>query len=208
METLLQQADRMQKDAWKIIEETRIISIWQEIGATINLIGSLKTGLMINHRDIDFHIYTDPFILQDSFRAIAQIAEHSRIKTVQYTNLLDAEDRCIEWHATFTDNRQQTWQIDMIHILADSPYAGYFERVSERILAALTPESTAAILRIKMETAASAKIPAISIYQAVLQEHITDTDHFMRWYADHQQEGVQHWMPEENQPFSCSKDQL
>ena len=41
---VLKKAERMQKRAWDIIEDTRIIELWSSIGATINLVGSLKTG--------------------------------------------------------------------------------------------------------------------------------------------------------------------
>ena len=61
MEDILLAAKQMQTKAWSIIEEIDLVGHWASIGATINLVGSLKTGLMINNRDIDFHIYTNPF---------------------------------------------------------------------------------------------------------------------------------------------------
>jgi len=97
MEDVLQSASQIQKKAWSIIEETDVVNYWTSIGATSNLVGSLKTGLMINNRNIDFHIYTNPFKLSDSFLAVSKIAENKRIKTISYTNLLEAEDKCIEW---------------------------------------------------------------------------------------------------------------
>ncbi|MCC8173302.1 MAG: phosphoglycerate mutase family protein, partial [Odoribacter sp.] len=44
--------------AWQIIEDTNIIKIWESIGAKVNLVGSLKSGLMMKNKDIDLHIYT------------------------------------------------------------------------------------------------------------------------------------------------------
>lgn len=57
MDDVLQVAAQMQKAAWTVIEETKVMDHWASIGATVNLVGSLKTGLLVNHRDIDFHIY-------------------------------------------------------------------------------------------------------------------------------------------------------
>ena len=34
----------------------------------------------MTHRDIDFHIYTSPLELSDSFRAMAKLAENPSIK--------------------------------------------------------------------------------------------------------------------------------
>ncbi|MBS5637451.1 MAG: nucleotidyltransferase domain-containing protein [Bacteroides sp.] len=69
---ILELAKRNQQKAWEIIEDTRIVRIWEGIGAKVNLVGSLRTGLLMKHRDIDFHIYTSPLDLSASFRAIIQ----------------------------------------------------------------------------------------------------------------------------------------
>ena len=47
-----------QQKAWKIVENSGIIQAWESIGAEVNLVGSLRTGLLMKHRDIDFHIYS------------------------------------------------------------------------------------------------------------------------------------------------------
>lgn len=88
MEKIIELAKQNQEKAWNIIEELKIIEIWQSVGAEINLIGSLKTGLLVKNKDIDFHIYSSPISLADSFRAIAEIAQNSRIKRIEYSNLL------------------------------------------------------------------------------------------------------------------------
>ena len=65
---VLELAERNQQKARKIIEDTHIVRIWEGIGAKVNLVGSLRTGLLMKHRDIDFHIYTSPLKLADSFQ--------------------------------------------------------------------------------------------------------------------------------------------
>mgnify|MGYP003809174963 CR=1 FL=1 len=196
MELIYKQAEQMQQRAREIIEDTHVIAAWQSVGATINLVGSLKTGLLVNNHDIDFHIYTQPFKLEDSFRAIAILAENKRIIKIEYVNLLDAEDNCIEWHAWYKDQQEELWHIDMIHILTGSPWAGYFEKVAERISAVLTPETRDAILRIKYTVPAGEKVMGIQVYQAVLQGGARNYDDFQRWME--QQPGDQAiitWMP-------------
>ena len=69
---ILELAKRNQQKAWEIIEDTRIVRIWEGIGAKVNLVGSLRTGLLMKHRDIDFHIYTSPLDLSASFREIGR----------------------------------------------------------------------------------------------------------------------------------------
>ncbi|ASQ91107.1 hypothetical protein CHL67_09440 [Prosthecochloris sp. GSB1] len=195
MKDIVTIADKRQKEAWSVIEETDIIKHWHAVGATVNLVGSLKTGLLINNRDIDFHIYTNPFKLADSFSAIAMLAENGRIKSINYLNLLEAEDKCIEWHAIYEDQNGNSWQIDMIHLLNDSPYAGFFENVAERISRVLTPETREAILKIKNEIPNSRKAASIQIYQAVIEHGVRCTEDFRRWEEQNPDEGISKWIP-------------
>lgn len=195
MENILDIAAKNQKKAWEIIEQTDIINIWRSIQAEINLVGSLQMGLLMTHKDIDFHIYTPDFRLTDSFSAIAKLAENPSIKNITYTNLIDTEEKCIEWHAWYLDDDQDTWQIDMIHILKGSFYDGYFERVAERIKAKLTPQLRETILTLKYETPASEKIMGIEYYRATLQGGVKNYAEFSEWRKNHPVQGVVTWMP-------------
>lgn len=185
-----------QQKAWKIIEDTRIIPIWESVGAKVNLVGSLKTGLLMKHRDIDFHIYSSPLSLSDSFRAMAQLAENVSIKKIEYTNLLDTEEECIEWHAWYQDMEEdELWQIDMIHIRKGSRYDGYFEKVAECISNVLTDEMRQTILRLKYETPEVEKIMGIEYYQAVIKDGVHSYHEFEEWRKQHPVSGVVEWIP-------------
>jgi hypothetical protein len=195
MESILDIARQMQNEAWAVIEDTDVMGLWASIGATINLVGSLKTDLLINNRDIDFHIYTNPFKLADSFSVMSRLAENKRIKMINYSNLLEAEDKCIEWHAFYDDRDGNSWQIDMIHILNESPYVGYFENVAERISKVLTSETREAILRIKNAIPIDKKVMSIQIYQAVIKDGIRDIESFRRWREQNPKDGIITWVP-------------
>ena len=183
---ILELAKRNQQKAWEIIEDTRIVRIWEGIGAKVNLVGSLRTGLLMKHRDIDFHIYTSPWDLSASFRAMAELAENTSVKKIEYTNLLHTAEACIEWHA---------WYQDMIHIQEGSRYDGYFERAAERISAVLTDEMRLAILKLKYETPDTEKIMGVEYYQAVIQDGVRSYPEFEEWRRLHPAVGVVEWMP-------------
>ena len=53
--------------ALQIIEKSGIRQAWESIGATVNQVGSTAMGLLMKHRDIDFHIYTDKLDIAESF---------------------------------------------------------------------------------------------------------------------------------------------
>ena len=188
-------AKRNQQKAWEIIEDTRIVRIWEGIGAKVNLVGSLRTGLLMKHRDIDFHIYTSPLDLSASFRAMAELAENTSVKKIEYTNLLHTAEACIEWHAWYQDMEGELWQMDMIHIQEGSRYDGYFERVAERISAVLTDEMRLAILKLKYETPDTEKIMGVEYYQAVIQDGVRSYPEFEEWRRLHPAVGVVEWVP-------------
>lgn len=188
-------AKRNQQKAWEIIEDTRIVRIWEGIGAKVNLVGSLRTGLLMKHRDIDFHIYTSPLDLSASFRAMAELAENTSVKKIEYTNLLHTAEACIEWHAWYQDMEGELWQMDMIHIQEGSRYDGYFERVAERISAVLTDEMRLAILKLKDETPDTEKIMGVEYYQAVIQDGVRSYPEFEEWRRLHPAVGVVEWVP-------------
>ena len=192
---ILELAKRNQQKAWEIIEDTRIVRIWEGIGAKVNLVGSLRIGLLMKHRDIDFHIYTSPLDLSASFRAMAELAENTSIKKIEYTNLLHTAEACIEWHAWYKDMEGELWQMDMIHIQEGSRYDGYFERVAERISAVLTDEMRLAILKLKYETPDTEKIMGVEYYQAVIQDGVRSYPEFEEWRRLHPAVGVVEWMP-------------
>lgn len=192
---ILDIAERNQQKAWEIVEKTNIIQIWESIGARINLVGSLRTGLLMKHRDIDFHIYTSPFSLSNSFRAMAELAENTSIKKIECVNLLHTVEACVEWHAWYQDMEGELWQIDMIHIREGSRYDGYFEKVAERISAALTDETKQAILKLKYETPDTEKIMGVEYYLAVIRDGVRSYPEFEEWRKMHPVAGVVEWIP-------------
>lgn len=195
MDKITDLAAANQQRAREIIRDTDLEGIWRSVGADPHLVGSLRTGLLMKHRDIDFHIYSSPLRVSDSFAAMARLAEHSRIRRIEYTNLLDAQDQCLEWHAWYADADDQLWQIDMIHMPKGSTYDGYFEQVADRISAVLTDETRRAILQIKNDTPETVKIMGIEYYQAVIRDGVRTYPEFEAWRAAHPVTGILEWMP-------------
>ena len=192
---LLDIAKQNQQKAWEIVEATRVIPIWESIGARVNLVGSLRMGLLMKHRDIDFHIYSSPLVLSDSFKAMSQLAENISIQRIECVNLLHTVESCVEWHAWYRDAEGELWQIDMIHIQKGSRYDGYFERVAERVSAVLTDRARRTILQLKYETPDTEKIMGVEYYQAVLQYGVENYAEFERWRKSHPVTGVVEWLP-------------
>lgn len=192
---ILDLSGRNQQRAWNIIRRLDIMKIWADAGAEAHVVGSLAMGLIMTHRDIDIHVYSSPLTVEGSFAAMAKLAVNAAIKKIECRNLLDTDEACIEWHAWYDDGDGGPWQIDIIHILKGSRYDGFFERMAERIKAALTDETRLAILRLKAETPEDVHIMGVEYYQAVLRGGVRTLADFIRWRQEHPVTGIVEWMP-------------
>ena len=184
-----------QQKAHRILEDLSIISLWQDIGAEINLVGSLKTGLLCKHLDIDFHVYTEKVTIAESFSVILKICKNPRVKKFRFKNLLNTVENCLEWHLTYLDDNDNDWQIDIIHMPKGSRYDGYFENFAKRLCEVMTEEERLAILRLKYETPDDEKIAGVAYYRAVIEGGVRTFEDFGRWRGENSLEGVLDWMP-------------
>lgn len=192
---ILDIALRNQQKAREVIENSGLIPAWESIGAEVNLVGSLRTGLLMKHRDIDFHIYSSPLSLSDSFLAMSRLAANPFVGKIECVNLLHTVEECVEWHACYQEPEGEPWQIDMIHIRKGSRYDGYFEKVAERISSVLTDETRQAILQLKYDTPETEKVIGVEYYQAVIQDGVRNYLEFEEWRRLHPVTGVVEWMP-------------
>ena len=177
-----------------VIEKSGVLEAWGSIGATVNQVGSMAMGLLMKHRDIDFHIYTDKLDMAESFKAVQKICTNPAVTRMEYRNLADTEDACLEFHVWFMLDNEE-WQIDMIQILKGSQFDGYFENVAERIKAVLTPEIRHTILRLKYLTPDDEHIMGIEYYQAVIADNVKTYPEFVQWREKHPATGIVTWCP-------------
>ena len=154
----------------------------------------MATGLLMKHRDIDFHIYTDKLDATESFKAISRICVNPNVIRLEYRNLAATDEACLEWHVWYNLDGEE-WQIDMIQILRGSQFDGYFEHVAERIKAALTPERRRTILELKYLTPSEEHIAGIEYYQAVIADGVRTYVQFTAWRKEHPMTGINQWCP-------------
>ena len=187
-------AEANQRKAREVIAKLRVVEAWEAVGAEAHLVGSLRTGLLMKHRDIDFHIYSSPFRLSDSFAAMAALVADPAVKRFEGANLLQTPEACVEWHLWYDDGGEE-WQVDMIHLVKGSRYDGYFERVAERIEAVITPRQRETVLRLKYETPDDEKIMGIEYYLAVIRDGIADYPAFVQWRKQQPADRIIEWIP-------------
>ncbi len=191
---LLEFSKQNQEIVWSILEDTGIIPLWESIGGRVYIIGSLKTGLLI-HKDIDMHIYTDEISVTDSFSVMTRLAGQSTLKEIQYKNLIDTEEECVEWHALCEAKNGDVWKFDMIHIRRGSKYDGVVEKVTDAIIHKLTPEIRETILQIKYDMPKDVLIPGIEVYHGVFTGNVRSYDELILWRKSNPLANSLEWLP-------------
>ena len=169
---IIELAEQNQQNAWKLLDETGIIPAWERIGATVHLVGSLKSGLLMKSRDIDLHIYTGKLDITESFSVMQELAERLKLKEIQYKNLVHTEEEC-----------------------KGSKYDGVVENVTAAIAKLLTPGLRETILRIKYEVPDGVMIPGIEIYHAVFTGDVRSYEELERWRQEHPLTNSLDWLP-------------
>lgn len=192
---ILEVAQHNQQTVWNILENTGIIPAWERIGATVHLVGSLKSGLLAKNKDIDLHIYTDKLNIAESFSVMQELAERLPLKEVQYKNLIHTEEECIEWHAIYEDKDMNTCKFDMIHIRKGSKYDGVVEKVTAAIMNRLTPEVKKNILQIKFDVPDDVQISGIEIYHAVFVGEVSNYKELEQYRKTNPLTNSLDWLP-------------
>lgn len=192
---LFELSRQMRQAASKILTDLNITEHCKEVGGSLNIVGSLKTDLMLNHHDIDLHFYTSGPMIEKSFSLMKGLAENKAIKDIQYKNLIDTKEECIEWHLWYEAEEGITWKLDIIHIRKGSFYDGFFEGVTDKVIKKLTPETKEIILRIKYELGEKSNVPGIQIYHAVLEHGVKNCADFIEWQKENPLDSILEWVP-------------
>lgn len=193
-EEVLELAYANQRQAQIVLNESGIVEILESNGCRVNLIGSLRMGLLASHRDIDLHFYSENITEESSFAIVAQIAKIPGITEIKCINGLHTEENCIAWHIFYT-YENEIWQIDLIHIEEGTEYDGYFERMADRIVEVMTPIQKEIILRLKFETPADRNYHGVEYYEAVISDGIEDMTEFEKWVIEHRKKPMYFWIP-------------
>ncbi len=192
---LFELSRQMRQAASKVLTDLNIAEHCREIVGSLNIVGSLKTDLMLNHRDIDLHFYTSGPMIEKSFAFMERLAKNNAVKDIQYKNLLDTKEECIEWHLWYEAEEGISWKLDIIHIRKGSFYDGFFEEVTDRVIQKLTSETKEIILQIKHDLGEKSDVPGIQIYHAVLEHDVKNYADFIQWQKENPLNSILEWVP-------------
>ncbi len=200
---LLEISDALRLEALRVVRDSGVVEAWEGVGATVNMVGSVRSGLVMNNLDVDFHVYTPSGVpmLAASEAAIERLGRNPAIGDVWFRNLLDTPEECIEWHVSYKSTGD-IWRLDMIHIRRGSAFDGTMERVTEALVARLDPtanpkagEEREAILRIKHDAPVGEPAAGIEVYYAVLELGLRTYDEFAAWKRTAGPIDLLGWMP-------------
>jgi len=184
------------KRATEILDTSGVKSIWEQAGAEVRLVGSLRMGLLAKHRDIDLHVYSSGITEEYSFAIASQMAKNPNIVEIKCLNGLHTDEHCIAWHVQYKISDNEIWQIDIIHIEKGTRYDGYFEEMADRIIAKLTPELRETILSMKYNTPENEIIHGVEYYEAVIADGVRNLQELKEWIKTRRSKPFYYWMPD------------
>ncbi|MBP3298846.1 MAG: phosphoglycerate mutase family protein [Muribaculaceae bacterium] len=180
--------------AMSVLKESGIADVWSEAGCRVNLVGSLRMGLLASRRDIDLHVYSTGITAKSSFAIASRIAENPNVTEIKCINGLHTDEHCMAWHF-FYRHEDEIWQFDVIHIEEGSAYDGYFERMADRIVAVMSDEQRDTILRLKFETPSGYDYHGVEYYEAVIADGVDSLSGLSKWIEEHRKKPIYYWIP-------------
>lgn len=196
--SLARKAKIFRQRAKEVLEESGVAQVWADAGCKVEVVGSMRMGLMARHRDIDLHVYSPEISEESSFAIAAMVARNPRVKEIKCINGLMTDECCVAWHFSYEAADGETWQFDVIHIVEGSRYDGFFEEMADRIVLLSSDEQKETILKLKFETPDNLPepIPGVEYYEAVMDGGVSTLDELLRWVDMRRSQPPHYWMPQ------------
>lgn len=194
-EKIIDMAVTNQENAIRVLTQSGIKDIWENAGCKVNIVGSLRMGLLAKHKDIDLHVYSSNITEESSFAIAAKMSALPGVTEITSINGLHTEEHCMAWHIKYQIADNEIWKFDIIHIESESKYDGYFEHMAQRISEIMTPDQRETILRLKFETPENETIHGVEYYEAVIADGITELDDLRKWVISHRSKPQYYWIP-------------
>ncbi|MDE6668231.1 MAG: phosphoglycerate mutase family protein [Muribaculaceae bacterium] len=184
-----------QEEAHKVLATSGIAQVWKDAGCRVNLVGSLRMGLLATHRDIDLHVYSADITEASTFAIASRMSLLPGVMEITAINGLHTDEHCMAWHVKYKAEDNEVWKFDIIHIEAGTEYDGYFEKMADRIMTLMTPSQRDTILRLKFETPSDESIKGVEYYEAVIAEGVASLEDLRNWVRQHRQQPPYYWIP-------------
>lgn len=192
---VLIRAEERRHVALSLVDELGLFERWAAVGR-VELVGAVAHGLVVS-RDIDFEVFTsgEPTI-GSGFAVLASLAEHPRVRKVQFTNALRTPDRGLYWQLRCATADGEDWKVDLWTLAEDhpGPLAAWIVEPMQR---ALTDASRRAILTLKEARADGATVPVTSIdlYRAVLDGGVQTAEELSDFLGPDYTPSLTPWTP-------------
>ena len=127
---------------------------------------------------------------------LGECARHSLVVGAGFLNALAGPDKALYWKLRVKDRDGEEWKIDMWSAPEDYDLPRSEDFVAP-MCAALTPETRAAILRLKEMRRCDETIRCLSIdlYRAVIEDGVRSPDELRHWLGSHETGALTGWKP-------------
>ena len=184
---------RLKNEAFYVIENLNLMSLWKEVGGDPYLVGAFAYDLALSP-DIDIEIYCETPRIDNGFRILNACARQPGCRAARFRNEMDGPDQGYYWQVQYQQPEGQLWKVDMWSIRVDHPGPTSRDMIAP-IRHALDREKRSIILELKQAVTNDPNVtcPSIFLYQAVLADSIRNYDGLLDWLSNHNVEGINDW---------------
>lgn len=203
---IIARADRLQQMAFALLDQLHYHDLWKAQGGTPLLVGSARTGLMVEP-NLDFNILMaeDRPDIDACFAVLRALADDTEAFDDVFLHLgsrLTKPQPYISISIGFK-HEGEVWGFDNLVFPHHHPEAQYASQTTEAILRLLDDEKRLRILKIKQERLETYGIhqfggpgPAsVEIYRAVFDGSARTLAECENWTARHPREDYYAWLP-------------
>ncbi|MFI0448032.1 hypothetical protein [Actinomadura sp. 6N118] len=201
---VLARQEQRQCAAQAIMERLSPLDRWKALGEPY-LCGAMSYGLLVKP-DIDIEVFGE-LRIEAGFALMGEWARDSAVRRIQFLNAIGETDAGLGWELGYQYGEQR-WNVQMWLLPEDYPGPRSVDLV-EPMLAALTPRTRCAILRIKEALLRSGiRYQSIDLYRAVIEDGVADAHEYERWCWTNSSVGLVDWRPDSPTAASQPHDHI
>ena len=192
----LERAKKRKDTAMHILDELQLIQKWRTVGNCF-LVGATAYDLIVSP-DIDMETFCEEPNPDKIMMELAVLTNNKNVLELKYKNYMETDFKGYYFKIIYLFHKEE-WNIDMW--LFSTKRSGALSRELVPFMEkALTETTRKAILEIKEALLALNIIySSIFIYQAVLDDGISNVDEFLNWTKKHDTKQLIQWKPNDSE---------
>ena len=108
------------QQALDLAADLELVERWSRVGQ-VRQVEAVAYDLVVS-RDLDYEVFTGGMpSVAAGFRVLAELAEHPRVSSARFRNVLHTPDQGLYWQLRCPSDDTHEWKVDLWALAADHP---------------------------------------------------------------------------------------